>query len=174
MLYSRSLTADINHLSVLVRMDQFVCVLPTPLLFAFLDSSVIDVTDNATRRYPNNGSDDYHSSHYIIFQETHDLVDVYVFDDVPKSFHHILNRFLAYTLRKKEYMLHYTTGQVRFAEKRKINFTVALLCCRNLGCTVSHPAKYLAGLSGNTFRSSSSYSIFCMHRQLSEKSSVTM
>lgn len=61
---------------------------------------MIDVTDHTTRWNPNNSSDDYHGSHYIIFEETHNFVDVYVFNDVPKSFHYILNRFLTNTLEE--------------------------------------------------------------------------
>jgi len=66
-LYSLSLTANINHLSWLVWMNEFIRVFPPPLLFALFHASVIDITNNATRRYPYDSGDDYHSTHNIIF-----------------------------------------------------------------------------------------------------------
>lgn len=99
-MYSRSLTANINHLPMLIRMNEIVRMFPQPLLLTFLDTSMIDVTDNATRWYPYNGTDNYYSTHYVIFQKTHNFINIYIFDDVPKSFHYILNRFLTYALKE--------------------------------------------------------------------------
>lgn len=100
MLHPLSLTADVNHLSRLVRVNELVRMLPLPLLFAFFHTSMVDVTDNATRWYPYDGGDDYHSTDYIIFQKAHNFVDVYVLNDIPESFHHVLNSFLTYTLKE--------------------------------------------------------------------------
>lgn len=99
-LYSLSLTTNVNHLPRLIRMNELVRVFPPPLLFALFHASVIDVTDNATRWYPYNSSDDYHSTHYIIFQKAHNFINVYILNDVPESFHHVLNCFLTHALKK--------------------------------------------------------------------------
>lgn len=98
LLYSCSLHAYINNLSLLVRMYKLIRMLPTPLLLAFSNSSVINVTDNAARGYPYDGSNNYNSSYYIIFQESHNFVNVYVLDNVPEPFHYILNCLLTNTL----------------------------------------------------------------------------
>lgn len=100
MLYSLSLTANVNHLSRLIRVNELVRMFPPPLLFALFHTSVVDVTDDATCRYPDDGGDDYYSTHYIIFQKAHNFIDVYILDDIPESFHYILNCFLTHALKK--------------------------------------------------------------------------
>lgn len=100
MLYSLSLTAYVNHLPVLLWVNELVRMFPSPFLLTFFHAPVIDITNNAACRYPHNGSDDYHSTHYIIFQETHNFIDIYIFDDVPKSFHYVLDCLLTYALKK--------------------------------------------------------------------------
>lgn len=101
-----ALTANIYHLSRLVRVNELVRVFPLPLFFALFHASMINVTDNATRRYPYNGSDDYHSTHYIIFQKAHNFVNVYILDNIPESFHYILNGFLTNTLKRYMHVIY--------------------------------------------------------------------
>ena len=104
-LHSLSLTAYINDLSRLVRMNEFICMFPPPLLLALLHESVVDIADNATHWYPYDGGNYYHGTHYIILQKAHNFVDVYILDNIPESFHYILNRFLAHTLKKCTYTI---------------------------------------------------------------------
>lgn len=98
--HSLSLTADVNHLSRLVRVNELVRMFPPQFLFTLLHTSVIDVTDDATRRDPYDGGNDYHGTDYIIFQKAHNFIDIYILDNVPESFHYVLDCFLAYSLKE--------------------------------------------------------------------------
>lgn len=97
----RSLPSYINNLSLLVGMNKLVRMFPTPFLLTLLHSSMIDVTDNAASRYPHDGGNDYNGAYDVIFQKSHHFVNVYILDDVPKSFYHILDRFLTDALVAK-------------------------------------------------------------------------
>lgn len=65
-MYPLPLAANVDHLPVLIRMDKLIRMLPPPLFLAFFDTSVIDVTDNAARWYPYDGSDNYYSAYDVV------------------------------------------------------------------------------------------------------------
>ena len=83
---------------VIRRMD----VVPflEPLLPAHFDppSFPIHETDYQAGRYPNHCRHQHHGADDVVPQEQQNFIYVDVFDNVPKSFDDILDRFLAVTL----------------------------------------------------------------------------
>lgn len=81
-------------------MDELIGVFPSPFFLVFSDATMVDVTHNATRWYPNYCCAYDYSTDDVVLQKTYHLVDVYVFDYVPEPLDNVLDRFLTYSLEK--------------------------------------------------------------------------
>lgn len=75
-------------------MDELVRMLPSPLLFIFLDTSVIDIADDTASGDPDYSRAYYYCTDDVVFQKTYHLVYINILDYVPESLDHILNGFL--------------------------------------------------------------------------------
>jgi hypothetical protein len=86
---------NVNDAPLILRVDELVGILPAVLLIAGLDAPLVHVTDDAARRYPDEGRDYDDGPDDVVLEEAHHLVYVDVLDYVPESLHHVLYGLLA-------------------------------------------------------------------------------
>lgn len=92
-------TLYMNYSSLIFGVNKLIRVSPAPLFCCLFYSSSVNVAHDTTSRDPDDGWTYYHGADNVVLQETHHLVDINVFNNVPETFDNVLNSLLAYSLK---------------------------------------------------------------------------